>query len=91
MLLDDEKDIIKKFYYNEYINIYEANNKEFKIISKKIKKLESTISKKLNEKEKKDFEKYLEYINQRQSIDAENQFRNGFKTAIKVIIEGLKK
>lgn len=90
MLLNDEKDIIKKIYYNEYINIYEDNKKDFKIISKKIRKLESTILKNLNEKGKKDFEKYLEYINQRQSIDAESQFRNGFKTAIKVIIEGLK-
>ena len=34
--------------------------------------------------------KYIEYTNERNSIEAENQFKLGFKTAIRIILETLK-
>ena len=88
MVLDEERDIIKKIYYEN--NVLIENNKEYNAISKKIRKLEVSILDELSEKGKKDFESYLEYILQRESIDAENQFEKGFKIAVKIIIESLK-
>lgn len=88
MRLKDEEDIFKKIYYEEKFMI--RNSKEYNNISKKMKKLESNILIELSEKGKKDFENYLEYIFQRESIDAEEQFEIGFKTAVKIIIRSLK-
>ena len=99
MVLDEERDIIKRIYYEN--NVLIENSKEYKAISKKIRKLEVNILDELrklevnildelSEKGKKDFESYLEYVLQRESIDAENEFEKGFKIAVKIIIESLK-
>lgn len=88
MVLDEESDIIKKIYYEN--NVLIENSKEYNAISKKIRKLEVNILDELSKKGKKDFESYLEYVLQRESIDAENEFEKGFKIAVKIIIEGLK-
>ena len=88
MLLNKKKNIIKKIYYEN--NILIENNREYNDISRKIRKLETNILKELTEKGKKDFEAYLEYVLQRESVDAENEFEKGFKIAVKIIIESLK-
>ena len=42
------------------------------------------------EKGKNNFEKYLEYITQRESIEAQEEFKRGFRTALKTLLETLK-
>lgn len=89
MIIENEKDVIKKLYNNEIFAIKE-NNDEYKKIAKKIRKIERIILKKSNVEVKKYFENYTEYITQRESIEAEEQFIKGFKLAIQIIIESLK-
>ena len=64
-----------------------SESKEYLIISKKIKKLERELLKNFTKDKVK---KYIEYTNERNSIEAEDQFKLGFKTAIKIILQALK-
>lgn len=90
MLKNNEKNIIKKIYHNDFEDMQEiVEDNEYRNISKKIQNIEKNILRKLDCDCKKDFEKYLEYVTYRESLDAENQFVNGFKTAVKIIIGGL--
>lgn len=78
--------MIEKIYYGEIENIKtDFENKEYKNISKKIKKIETQILENVNYENRGNIEKYLESINERGSIEAKQQFKNGFKTAIKLI------
>ena len=83
-----KKDIIKEFYYDGLENIQsELNIKEYKKVSKKIRKIESDIFENLSKENRERIETYMEYITQRESIQAEHQYKVGFKTAIKLMLE----
>ena len=82
------KDIISKIYHNDMEELqYISESKEYWIISKKIRKIEKELSKNFTKDKVK---KYIEYTNERNSIEAENQFKLGFKTAVKIILQALK-
>ncbi len=83
-----DEDILKKIYYNELEALHEApKDEEYVEITEKIIELEEILLKGEN---KDCIKRYMEYINERVGIEAENQFKIGFKTAIKIIIQCLK-
>ena len=85
---DSENNIIRKIYHNNMEELQMMNqSKEYIQISKKIKKLEKTLLKEFTEEK---VEKYIEYTNEKISIEAESQFELGFKTAVKIILQALK-
>lgn len=85
---DSENNIIRKIYHNNMEELQMMNqSKEYIQISKKIKKLEKTLLKEFTEEKVK---KYIEYTNEKISIEAESQFELGFKTAVKIILQALK-
>lgn len=85
---DSENNIIRKIYHNNMEELQMMNqSKEYIQISKKIKKLEKTLLKEFTEEKVK---KYIEYTNEKVSIEAESQFELGFKTAVKIILQALK-
>lgn len=80
--------MISKIYHNDMEDLQcISETKEYLIISKKIKKLEKELLKNFTKDKVK---KYIEYTNERNSIEAEDQFKLGFKTAIKIILQALK-
>lgn len=84
---DSENNIIRKIYHNNMEELQMMNqSKEYIQISKKIKKLEKTLLKEFTEEKVK---KYIEYTNEKISIEAESQFELGFKTAVKIILQAL--
>lgn len=88
MVLKVKKDIIKEFYHDGLENIQsEINIKEYKKISKKIRKIESDIFENSSKENRERIETYMEYITERESIQAEHQYKVGFKTAIKLMLE----
>ncbi len=83
-----EKDIISKIYHNDMEELQSiSQSKEYIEISKKIESIEKDLLKKFS---KEKIGRYREYINERDSMDAESQFKLGFKTAIKIILQALK-
>ena len=85
---DSENNIIRKIYHNNMEELQMMNqSEEYVQISKKIKKLEKTLLKEFTEEKVK---KYIEYTNEKISIEAESQFVLGFKTAVKIILQALK-
>lgn len=85
---NEEEDIISKIYYNQLDGIEELpDTTEYMQITGKIKCLEKELLKNSNSNEIKE---YIECINERTSMEVENQFKVGFKTGIKIIIEALK-
>ena len=83
-----ERDIISEIYHNnlEELQMIEQS-KEYIELSKKIKSTENML---LKEFKKENVKKYIEYINERNSIEAENQFKLGFKLAIRIILDTLR-
>ena len=82
---------IKKFYYNEYNFLEEIpQSYEYNELIKKIQKKEKIISTFESSEFSKVFADYLEMRNEKDGIEAENQFELGFKTAIKLIVDSLK-
>ena len=85
---DSENNIIRKIYHNNMEELQMMNqSEEYVQISKKIKKLEKTLLKEFTEEKVK---KYIEYTNEKVSIEAESQFELGFNTAVKIILQALK-
>ena len=83
-----EEDIINKIYRNNMEELQYINQtKEYIEVTKKIKKMEKMLFKEFT---KENVTRYIEYINEKVSIEAENQFELGFKTAIKIILQALK-
>lgn len=82
--LDDylEDDIIGKVYRNDF-NFTEKipTTEEYMEVIQCIKKQEQELQ------DIEEFKRYLEIRNIKDSIEAEEQFKLGFKTAIKIIIE----
>ena len=63
------------------------NSKQYERITKKIKKIENKLYKTYP---KEYIKQYIDYVNERNSIEAENQFKLGFKTAMKIVFQSLK-
>ncbi len=90
-LLEEEEDIIKKIYYNN-LDFSEKNPRTrtyqeiIKIIRKQEKEILDITNKEINEK----FKNYLEKRNEKDTLEAEEQFKLGFKTAIRIIVESFK-
>ena len=86
-----EEDIIEKIYDNElYLSEVSPKNKEYISVCKKCSNLSSYLVNKMVGKDKNKFLEYIEQNSIKESIEAEFQFKLGFKTAIKIILEGLK-
>ena len=83
-----EENMIYKIYHNDMEDLQNRNqSKEYMKITKKIEQMEKTLFKKFN---KENVSKYIEYTNEKVSIEAESQFELGFKIAIKIIFQALK-
>lgn len=84
------EDVIKRLYNNDlYLSQILPNNKEYIKLTKNNIKLAKYILENLEGKAKKSFMQYMEQTNIKEGIEAEEQFKLGFKTAIKLILEGL--
>lgn len=85
-----EEDLIGKIYNNNlYLSEYVPENKEYFKLLNKNNKLSKFIKENLDDNMKEVFLQYLEQNNEKAGIEAEEQFKLGFKTAVKIIIEGL--
>jgi len=77
-----KEDIISKIYRNECELIEKIiTSEEYTEVIKKLKKKERELLK------EDEFREYLEIRNIKDAIEAEEQFKLGFKLAIKIIIE----
>lgn len=85
-----EEDLIGKIYNNNlYLAEYMPENKEYIKLSKSNVQLSKVIIENSDENLKDVFLKYVEQNSQKEGIDAEEQFKLGFRTAVKLIMEGL--
>lgn len=86
-----EEDLIGKIYNNNlYLSEYMPENKEYIKLSKSNAQLSKIIMQNSDENLKDLFLQYVEQNSQKEGIDAEEQFKLGFKTAVKLIMEGLR-
>ena len=84
------EDVIGKIYNNElYFSQIIPDTKEYVELTKSNMNLAKYITKNVEGEVKTKFIKYMEQINIKEGIEAEEQFKLGFKTAIKLIMEGL--
>lgn len=83
-------DIIGKIYNNElYLSQIIPNNEEYIELTESNIKLAKFILKDLEGEARNSFIQYMEQMNIKSGIEAEEQFKLGFKIAIKLILEGL--
>ncbi len=86
-----QESMIKKIYYGEWYPLEEIpETEEYKNLMKEILKIEKGIFKRMNKKEKENFSDYIEKNVLKESMEAENQFQLGFKTAVKLLVECIK-
>lgn len=84
------EDLIGKIYNNDLsLSQMLPNSKEYIELTKSNIELAKFVLKNLEGKPKQSFIQYMEQINIKEGIEAEEQFKLGFKTAIKIILEGL--
>lgn len=77
-----EEDVIGKIYHNDFNFVEQVpKTKEYTEIVQTIRKQEKELV------DIEGFRKYLEIRNIKDEIEAEEQFKLGFKTAVKIIIE----
>ena len=87
--LDD--DIIGKMYNNElFLSEEIVHNEEYENFAKKNNNISRYIIENTDINIREKFVEYSEQVAILEGIDAEEQFKLGFKTAVKLIIEGLK-
>lgn len=72
-----------------YLSQVLPKNKEYINLTKSNIDIAKSILHILKAEDKNKFIQYMEQTNIREGIEAEEQFKLGFKTAIKIIIEGL--
>lgn len=89
--MEEEKNSILKQIYNGELYPKEEipKTKEFLMLARKKIKIENELLKIINQEQSKLFHNYMEIQSHLSSLDCENQFLLGFKTAIKILIEGL--
>lgn len=77
-----EDDVIGKIYHNDFYFAEQVpKTEEYKEIMQEMKEQENELLK------VRGFKKYLETKNIKEAIEVEEQFKLGFKTAVKIIIE----
>ena len=77
-----KEDFISKIYYNDFdFAERQPNTAEYDYVVKQIHNQEKELIK------VQGFKKYLENRNIKESMEVEEQFKLGFKTAIKLILE----
>ena len=82
--LEEDEDIIGKIYNSDlYFAEYQPKSEEYLEISKSVREQEKKLI------SNKGFSEYLEMRNEKESIEVEEQFKLGFKTAIKLIMESV--
>lgn len=85
---DLEEDIIIQIYQNKLETIQKKPEcEEYKEMTKKIREIEKTL---LQTSQEDKIEELIECINARAGIEAKYQFRLGFRTAMRIIIDSLK-
>lgn len=88
---DIDDNIIENLYLNNlFLSETVPEGQEYEKAKREISKLEKDIIKNSNLETKEKFFEYQEKTNEKESIEAKEQFKLGFKTAVKLIIEGLK-
>lgn len=88
--LDEKSNIINELYNNElYLSEKLPDTFEYLQLTKDIQKLSNNIINNLDKQNKRLFMEYSEKVNIKEGLESEHQFELGFKTAIKIIIEGL--
>lgn len=86
-----KEDFIGKIYYNEiYFSEILPSEKEYREISNNIISISESLLLNLDKSGKEKFKTYMELVNEKESLEAKNEFELGFKTAVKLIVEGLK-
>lgn len=77
-----EEDVISKIYHNDFdFAEQEPKTAEYRKICKNMRQQEKELV------HNRQFQEYLENRNIKESIEAEEQFKLGFKTAVKIILE----
>ncbi len=92
-LLDDDiiGKMIGKMYNNElFLSEEIVHNEEYENFAKKNNNISRYIIENTDINIREKFVEYSEQVAILEGIDAEEQFKLGFKTAVKLIIEGLK-
>ena len=83
-----KENIISKIYYNELDTLEEVpKSNEYNEITEKVRIAERRVFK---EKSEEAIKQYMDLIYEREGIEAEEQFKLGFKLAVRVIIECLR-
>lgn len=86
----EKEDFIDKLYCNDlYLAEKSFTNKRYRQITQKTCEASNFILNNLEGTMKEEFLEYLEQINEKEGIEAKEQFKLGFKTAIKLIMDGL--
>lgn len=84
------EDLIEKIYNNNlFFSEYTIKNNEYTKLTKSNVEISKYIIENSNDTIKQLFLQYIEQTSEKEGIEAEEQFKLGFKTAIKLIIEGL--
>lgn len=88
---EEQDDILTKIYYDDlYLSQEIPDTEEYLEILESLKQNSEEILEECKGDLRKKFMDYTENINIKEGLEAENQFKLGFKTAIKIIVEGLK-
>ena len=86
-----EENFVEKLYFNElYLSENIPDNKEYLQSSRKTNEILRDILEQIEGNLRNDFMKYLDEISIKEGLEAKYQFKLGFKTALNLIIEGLK-
>lgn len=85
-----KEDMIGKIYNNNiFFSEYTIQNSDYEKLTKSNVEISKYIIENSNNAIKNFFLQYIEQVSEKEAIEAEEQFKLGFKTAVKLIIEGL--
>lgn len=86
-----EENFVEKLYFNElYLSESIPNSKEYLRCSRRTNEISSYIIEQTDGKLRNNFLNYLDEISIKEGLEAKHQFKLGFKTALNLIIEGLR-
>lgn len=89
--MNELDDVLDDLYNGKInVNIKLSNSDEYRKILKECNTLLKEIENKLNEKDKKILNKYIEKKSQIVSLECKEKFLEGYKLASKLIIAGIK-
>lgn len=89
--MNELDDVLDDLYNGKInVNIKLSNSDEYRKILKECNTVLKEIENKLNEKDKKTLNKYIEKKSQIVSLECKEKFLEGYKLASKLIIAGIK-